>query len=160
MFLATGAAAPVDGHPSPTDPCDPPYQVVANSCYRMSTSFVSWATVEAACEAEGAHLSTIVDVPGHFTLHTMSGNAVLTEVWIGYTDRVTEGMFRWVSVGGLDPFSDQCFFGPGGPVNNLGQNCVVQESQSACGDWFVRDCAITRPYICERDGDAAIPATY
>jgi hypothetical protein len=119
-----------------------------------------WLAAEAACETEGAHLATIDGVPEHSVLHTLSGDAAVTEVWIGYSDRVTEGTFRWVSAGGLDPAGDMCFFGPGGPVNPAGDDCVVQEAANACGDWFVRDCNLTRPYICERDGHAATPAAY
>lgn len=153
------AALDLDAHPSPTDPCEPPYQVAAGSCYRVSTRFVSWPEAEADCEKDGAHLATIIDVPEHFTLHGLSSNAAVSEIWIGYTDRVTEGTFRWISPGGLDPSNNECFFGPAGVNNTGGTDCVVQESLNECGDWFVRDCVIPRPYICERDGNAADPAS-
>jgi hypothetical protein len=148
------------GGGDPAGPCVAPYQLVMGGCYRVSTSFVSWPTAETACEADGAHLATIDNVPEHSVLHTLGTGAAVTEVWIGYTDHVTEGTFRWVSVGGLDPSTDKCFFGTAGPVNSAEDDCVVQESANACGDWFVRDCSLTRPYICERDGHVAMSSAF
>jgi hypothetical protein len=162
-FGSTGsdAAGDIDAHHgNPTDPCALPYQMAGNSCYRVSTNFMPWPMAEADCENDGAHLATIIDVAEHFTLHDLSSNAAVTEIWIGYTDRATQGTFRWVSAGGLDPSTNVCFFGPNGPGNTAGAHCVVQESVSACGDWFVRNCALSRPYICERDGNKGDPASY
>lgn len=139
----------------PNDPCAPPYRTVMGSCYRVAISFATWPAAEADCESDGAHLATIIDVSEHSALHGLSTDAQVSEIWIGYADRATEGTFRWVSPGGLDPSTDMCFFGPGGAVNSDAEDCVVQRSQTACGDWFVRDCMLERPYICERDGNPA-----
>lgn len=155
------AGASVDApRTTTTAACAAPYEALGGGCYRVSTTPASWPAAEAACEADGAHLATIDDITEHFTLHALSGAAGASEIWIGYTDRVTEGAFRWVSPGGLDPSTDLCFFGPGGPVNTAAEDCVVQESISVCGDWFVRDCTLARPYICERDGHPAVAAAF
>jgi hypothetical protein len=168
--MAVGAAAcgrinydPIGDDDIDAGPCPPLYTPVAGSCYRVSATQRTWDTAEADCEGDGdgSHLAVIVDVAEHFELHTLaeseSGGA---EVWIGYTDRVTEGTFQWIAGGGLDPSLDECFFGPSGPTNSAAMNCVVQQSTTQCGDWFVRDCALLRPYICEHDGQLPVAGTF
>jgi hypothetical protein len=140
--------------------CAAPYQALGGGCYRVATTPASWPVAEAACQADGAHLATIDDLAEQFTLQALSSAAGVSEIWIGYTDRVTEGTFRWVSPGGLDPSTDLCYFGPGGSNNTAANDCVVQESISVCGDWFVRDCALARLYVCERDGHAALATAF
>ncbi len=144
-------------------PCPVGYTPLDGSCYRVVATLRDWLAAETDCEADGAgsHLATIVDVDEHFDLHDLAtAQSGGVEVWIGYTDRIGEGTFRWVSPGGLDPSGDSCFFGAGGPVNSPSENCVAQRSATNCGDWFVRDCALPRPYICEHDGRDAEPSAF
>jgi hypothetical protein len=143
-------------------PCPAGYVPTSGSCYRVESTPRTWLAAETDCEDDGAgsHLATLIDVDEHFALHDLatlgSGGA---EIWIGYTDRVTEGAFLWVSFGGLDPSTDSCFLGTSF-ANNAGINCVVQLSATQCMDWFVRDCGLTRPYICEHDGRSADPGSF
>lgn len=143
--------------------CPTGYTPLEGSCYRVVPTQRSWTAAEADCEADGdgSHLAIIVDVDEHFDLHTLSeAEAGGAEVWIGYTDRITEGTFQWIAGGGIDPSTDECFFGPSGPINNATLNCVVQLSATQCGDWLVRDCTLLRPYLCEHDGQLPVPGTF
>ena len=162
--IGFGSGLDIDAHRcNPTDPCVLPYQMAGSSCYRVSTNFMTWPDAEADCEKDCGHLATIDDYNEHVTLHGLSKNAAVTEIWIGYTDLATEGTFRWVSPRGLDPLDPsfgKCFFGQAGANNTPGTDCVVQESADTCGDWFVLNCGLSRPYICERDGNPADPANY
>jgi lectin-like protein len=127
-----------------------------------------WLAAEQDCEADApdAHLVVINDVNEHFAIHGFSAGT--NDVWIGYTDRVTDGMMRWVTPGTkdhLDPRPDPCFFGSA--ANPAGASCVTQMTQNACdtgpppvGDWFYRDCKELHAYICERDGSPADPTLY
>ncbi len=159
-----GDAAGIDADETdgPDGPCPAGYVPMSGSCYRVESTPRTWLAAETDChdDGDGSHLATIVDVAEHFDLHDLatlgSGGA---EIWIGYTDRVAEGTFRWVSAGGLDPSTDSCFLGTSF-TNNASINCVVQLSASECMDWFVRDCALTRPYICEHDGQVVDLAAF
>lgn len=147
-----------DGGPCPTG-----YTPSNGTCYRAVVTARDWLAAEADCEADGAgsHLAIIVDVDEHFDLHALAeSSGIGSEFWIAYTDRITEGTFAWIGPGGLDPSLDQCFFGPSGPTNDTTLDCVVQQSSTMCGDWFVRDCATTRGYICEHDGQSPVPGTF
>ena len=151
------------GIDAPDGSCPAAYTPLEGSCYRVVSTQRSWLAGEMDCEADGdgSHLAIIVDVDEHFDLHTMSeADAGGAEVWIGFTDRITEGTFQWIAGGGLDPSLDQCFFGPSGPTNDTSINCVVQQSATECGDWFVRDCTALRPYICEHDGQVPTAGTF
>lgn len=148
--------ADTDGPP----PCVAPYTQTPDGCFRVSTTFMTWLDAELDCEADGGHLATVDTVAEHFTLHDLAAGAAVAETWLGISDRVTEGTFLWVTNSGLDPLTDECFYGPSGPTNDTTLDCTVQLAQTQCGDWFLRDCTLTRAFICERDGNPPNPAHY
>lgn len=141
-----------DARPIPTA-CVAPYSSTPDGCYRLVPTLTPWLAAEKACEADApdAHLVVIDSVAEHFAIHSFSAGTV--DVWIAYTDRVTEGVMRWLAPGGLDPTQNSCFFGS--EVNTAAANCVTQMTQNACGDWFYRDCNTLHAYVCERDGAPA-----
>jgi hypothetical protein len=63
--------------------CALPYQMVAGSCYRVETTPQPWLVAEQQCESEGSHLITVIDIPEHFVLHTLSTNAAIATTWVG-----------------------------------------------------------------------------
>lgn len=152
-----GIDAPPDA-PLDAYVCAPPYSVVSGGCYRVNTGTATWLAAEQQCEAEGAHLIIVNDIPEHFVLHTMLGDASAVASWVGYTDRVTEGSFQWVAPGGLDPAISTCFLG--GIPNPAGADCVTQDGPNNCPDWNIIDCMAARPYVCEHDASLAVPGTY
>jgi len=151
-----------DGDGGDGGPCPGGYTPLDGSCYRFHAGGATWTAAEADCEADGAgsHLITLIDVAEHYALHGLAGDAAVADTWIGYSDRISEGMFRWVSAGGLDPSLDQCYFGAGGPANSPADNCVLQLATTQCGDWFVRPCTDLHPYVCEHDGYPADPGSF
>lgn len=153
---AIDAAITVDARP----PCPVPYVDMDGSCYLAVGAGKTWSDAEAGCEVDGAHLVTVVDVAEHHVVHALGASIGATEFWIGYSDRITEGTFRWVSPGGIDALTDECFFGTGGPINSAADNCVTSADQTMCGDWFVRSCDFVKAYICEHDGVAADPTAF
>ena len=138
--------------------CETPYMMLSGGCYHVIATPQPWLTAEQQCEAEKAHLINVADVPEHFVLHTMLGNAGLATSWVGYTDRRTENAFLWVTPGGVDPATNTCFLG--GIANTAANDCVTQDGTNSCPDWNIVDCASMQPFVCERDTFVADPMTY
>ena len=147
-----------DGRADATGACVAPYTSTPDGCYRFVPTLAPWLTAEQDCEADApdAHLVVIDSVDEHFTIHGVSSAAV--DVWIAYTDRVTEGQMLWLAAGGIDPTPNPCFFGSA--TNSAAADCVTQDGTTQCGDWFYRDCNSLHAYVCERDGSPADPARY
>lgn len=157
--------AEVDALDAPIDAagtCPAGYTPLDGSCYRFSPVARTWTAAEADCEADGpgSHLVTVTRLEEHNLLHDLGLQGGATHVWIGYTDRRAEGVFRWVSFGGIDPEIDQCLLGPAFP-NSAAVNCVRQLSETGiCIDWDVVDCDQAEAYVCEHDGYSADPTAF
>jgi len=60
--------------------------------YYRSTSSMTWTNARAACDNMGGHLVTITSAAENtFVFNTWPSG------WIGFTDEVTEGQWRWVT---------------------------------------------------------------
>ena len=148
------------GDDAPLGACDPPYELRAigdgatSSCYRFVAARATWLDAERDCEddAPDAHLVVIDSVPEHDTVHALG-----SDVWVAFTDRVSEGAMTWVTDGGIDPFDNPCFFGA--DQNGPGEDCVIQGA-NACPDWFYQGCDALHAYVCERDGQPANVTRY
>lgn len=138
--------------------CAAPYAITSGGCYRVVSTPQPWLTAEQQCEADGAHLINVADVAEHFVLHGLLGDAGLVQGWIGYTDRKTEGMFQWITPGGVDPASNTCFLGSN--PNTAANDCVAQAGTNGCPDWAILDCNQGLPFVCEHDAFLADPSTY
>jgi hypothetical protein len=149
----------VDASPGAPGACAAPYTSTPLGCHRFVATRATWLAAEQDCEddAADAHLVVIDSVDEHFAIHQLASTAA--DVWLAYTDRVTEGSLAWLTAGGLDPTSNPCFFGAGA-VNAAAADCVTQDGTSTCGDWFYRSCDELHAYVCERDGAAADTARY
>jgi len=147
-----------DAAPDGSIGCAAPYVTVDGGCFRFVSTPAPWLAAEQDCEddATDAHLVVIATVAEHFTIHAMTPG--VPDVWLGYTDRVTEARVAWVTDGGLDPTSNPCFFGA--TVNALDADCVTQNAATSCGDWFYRRCGESHAYVCERDGSRPDSMTY
>jgi hypothetical protein len=142
--------------------CPASYSQTPDGCYRIVATATDWLTAEQSCEADGAHLIVLDDLAEHYLLHSMLMTAGVPSGWLGFTDRRVETVFRWVTVDGLDPASNGCYWGgsPASAGNSPTNNCVIQAAMNACPDWTVLDCAVAQPFVCEHDGTPADPTTY
>lgn len=126
--------------------CPPDYLESSNgSCYRIVSTPATWTEAEADCEddASGAHLIVVDDA---------SEDAMVASYhWIGYTERVTDGVFLWVN-GSLGAYPG---FAIGEPVSG-GAACTVTRPDG----WHDDNCTENKVYVCEFDGMPAIAATY
>lgn len=134
--------------------CPMTYAATAGRYYRLSTTQAGWAGAAADCadDSPTSHL-VVIGTPAELTLvnNTFSDE---NEIWIGLSDRITDGTFLWVTTEdtmGYPPAS-------GAPWQNLGTGPCVQHK---IPDGFnTRDCGLTRRYLCECDGYPNDPSRY
>jgi len=167
-------AAPPDARPpAPPDaavahcPVDYHASALTRTSYRYVDTPILWPAAEAACEAEGTHLVVITSAEERDFLIELMGkspNGTSDKVWIGLTDRTSEGTWRFVTGGIAD--EDQLFWNNGEP--NASGDCgalyrtndIVPSRNSHYDDADCVDLGINRGYVCECDGDPADPTAY
>ena len=159
LVTSDAAVTPDTAMIDATTACITPFAMTMGGCYFVVATPATWLAAEQFCETQNAHLITVADVPEHTVLHALLNGASLARGWVGYSDRVAEGTFRWVSPPGVDPTSDLCFLGAS-PANTAAINCMTQEGPDHCVDWAIFDCAMSLPYVCERDNRAIDHGSY
>jgi hypothetical protein len=124
----------------------------STSWYRVQQTPAVWVDAEADCENDGpgTHL-VIVDSAAEYA---PINAAFFGQLWVGVTDRVTEGTF--VTVTGAIP--TYLPFGGGQPDDFFGQDCLRWGDGGGVDDI---DCLSNQlGYVCECDGVAPDPAAY
>ncbi|MFM6836406.1 MAG: lectin-like protein [Dolichospermum sp.] len=103
---------------------------IYNGSTYLLTNFGTWEQAQAEAQSLGGNLVTInTALEQTFLVNTFGGSQ---ELWIGYTDKVTEGQFKWVS----NETSTYTNWFPGQPDNGgpQGEDYVVMNFGSA-GKW-------------------------
>jgi hypothetical protein len=140
---------PVDGATDPV--CPASYTKVGTSSYRyVSNQAIPWLSAEDACVLDGTntHLIVLDDDAERTTVQMV----IDKNVWIGLSDRVTEGTFV--------PVTDQQTnyppeLGPpwaAGQPDNAGPNENCVQLLETTGELEDVACGNGRAYICECDG--------
>jgi hypothetical protein len=156
---ADGSNEPAPDASSPPDasPCPPDYLHFpqTGSCYRAVDAGTSWIAAEEACEYDGGHLVVIQSEAEITVVHIVLPSS---QSWIGLTDHVDEGTFRWVTGEAADAFGPTPWQ-PAEPNDGGGvQDCTTLDTQ---GLWRDRDCRSPHAYVCEIDGvPLASPSTW
>jgi hypothetical protein len=135
--------------------------------YRYVSTPVLWAAAEAACEAEGTHLVVVTDEEERNDLVDFMGKSPAgssDKVWLGLTDRTSEGTWRFVT--GAVATDEQLFWNAGEP-NASGDCAAIYRSNdlvpSRNRHYDDADCVelgINRGYVCECDGEAVAPGAF
>uniref|UniRef100_A0A4W5R1B7 C-type lectin domain-containing protein n=1 Tax=Hucho hucho TaxID=62062 RepID=A0A4W5R1B7_9TELE len=78
----------------------------------------------------------------------INGLKSVSHVWIGLTDSVTEGTWKWVNG---TPLPTPRYWRSGEPNGGGGENCVVVPYWSSSqGKWCDNGCNIPEYWICEK----------
>ena len=121
--------------------------------YRLSNS--NWTCAEAAAVALGGHLVTINDpAENDFVLNTFANAPGSGRVWIGFTDRDSEGTFSWIS-GQPSGYTN---WSPGEP-NNAGGSENYALMYSGNGLWNDGEDSANPPGVGEVYGVVEIPGS-
>ena len=123
------------------------------SRYRPVGQLTPWLAAQNDCADDGAgtHLVVIGSNAERLGVQALIDD----DAWIGLSDRVTEGSFRWVTGAALSYTA----WGIGQPGDTDGsQDCAYQKHKTQ--DWHDHACEELLLYLCECDGVASDPATY
>jgi hypothetical protein len=122
--------------------------------YRVATQLTPWADAQADCVDDSVGKTHLVVVDDNAELQGLAG-LIGDDVWLGYTDRITEGMFRGVTAA-PSTFSA---WAPNQP-DDSGANEDCAQQRRAPAKWYDLPCTDALAYVCECDGIPADPTTY
>uniref|UniRef100_A0A673VRI9 C-type lectin domain family 4 member F-like n=1 Tax=Salmo trutta TaxID=8032 RepID=A0A673VRI9_SALTR len=115
------------------------------SCYYVSTEGKSWEESRQDCLERGADL-VIINSEEEQTF--INGFESVSYVWIGLTDSVTEGTWKWVDD---TPLTIPSYWRSGDPNGGTLQNCVfIHHMSSGQGVWWDFNCSSSERWICEK----------
>uniref|UniRef100_A0AAZ3RL10 C-type lectin domain-containing protein n=1 Tax=Oncorhynchus tshawytscha TaxID=74940 RepID=A0AAZ3RL10_ONCTS len=105
----------------------------------------SWEESRQDCRNRGAHLVVIKSQEQQTFVNWLCG--VKNYVWIGLTDSVTEGTWKWVD----DTPLTTKYWNSKEPNGGGAENCVYFYSWSSdTGEWWDYDCSYKYRWICEK----------
>uniref|UniRef100_A0A673W5Y4 C-type lectin domain-containing protein n=1 Tax=Salmo trutta TaxID=8032 RepID=A0A673W5Y4_SALTR len=115
------------------------------SCYYVSTEGKSWEESRQDCLERGADL-VIINSEEEQTF--INGFKSVSYVWIGLTDSVTEGTWKWVDG---TPLTTPRYWWSGEPDGVTDQNCgEIAYISPDHGVWRDYDCSFSQKWICEK----------
>ena len=131
------------------------------SRYRLVSGGLDWTAAATACAADQAsprgstHLVVFAARQEQIDLE-----AIVDDVWAGYSDRVTEGVFLAVTdepIGGYVADGSPAW-APGEPNHqSAAEDCAEIILEGGLND---NDCSITRAFVCECDAYVNDPSHY
>ncbi|XP_008051778.1 C-type lectin domain family 4 member E [Carlito syrichta] len=117
------------------------------SCYFFSTDTIPWSTSSQNCSGMGAHLVIINSLEEQEFLHHAKPRS--REFYIGLTDQVVEGQWKWVDG---TPLTESLSFWDVGEPNNkvtLEDCATIRDSPNPRKNWNDLACFLSVFRICE-----------
>uniref|UniRef100_A0A8C7MMN7 CD209 antigen-like protein C n=1 Tax=Oncorhynchus kisutch TaxID=8019 RepID=A0A8C7MMN7_ONCKI len=125
--------------------CPQGWKKIGRSCYYVSTEKKPWKESRQDCRDRGAHLVVIKSQEQQTLVNLLCG--VKNYVWIGLTDSVSEGTWKWVD----DTPLTTKYWNSGQPNGDVAENCGYFYSRSSdTGAWWDYDCSYEYRWICEK----------
>ncbi|XP_045570301.1 CD209 antigen-like protein C [Salmo salar] len=125
--------------------CPQGWKKLGSSCYYVSTEYKSWEESRQDCRNREADLVVIKSEDDQTFVNWLCG--VKDYVWIGLTDSVSEGTWKWVD----DTPLTTKYWKSGDPNGGRAENCVYFYSWSSdTGAWWDYDCSYKYRWICEK----------
>ena len=117
-----------------------------SSCYLFRNKKENWHSALLKCQEEGGYLAEINDETENELIkrYVMYLN---DNIWIGGSDAVNEGEWRWVNSGTRISFYGWHIHEPQG---GRGENCLLS-FLSINGLWVDASCGHAASYVCESD---------
>jgi hypothetical protein len=108
--------------------------------YFRSNASMTWAQADAAAKAQGGHLLTISNLQENQLFNGLAMH------WIGYTDEVVEGTWRWVN-GETSTYVNWY----SGEPNNAANDDFARINWNGSNQWDDQPASTTAPFILEFD---------
>ncbi|XP_030000887.1 C-type lectin domain family 4 member M-like [Sphaeramia orbicularis] len=125
--------------------CQMGWRKFGMSCYFTSGSKKNWTESRKACIAEGSDLVIINTGDEQAFVNSLLNSG--ENAWIGLTDSLTEGEWKWVDG---TPVTT-AYWQPGQPNNKfVEQDCGEIVQNSPVGDWNDDGCFADQKWICEK----------
>eukprot|EP00063_Salmo_salar_P075404 XP_014050239.1 PREDICTED: C-type lectin domain family 4 member M-like [Salmo salar] len=129
--------------------CPKGWRMLGSSCYFLSTERKTWEESRLDCLAIGADLVIINSRQEQKLLYQLDGDADLL-VWIGLTDSVNEGTWKWVDGTPLTTSYWKSGQPDHGGTNNE-EDCVeVYHRDGVLANWNDAPCNHMLRWICEK----------
>ncbi|XP_052799805.1 C-type lectin domain family 10 member A-like isoform X2 [Mya arenaria] len=125
------------------------------SCYFFAQhESASFNEAEHFCQAHGAHLITIDDVHENNFVLSVVEDHIGVLWWIGLTDSITEGEWKWIPSDESPSFT---FWDEGQPEDHSSrdQDCVALHN-SFHYKWHDDVCTMKHPPICEKPSGSEV----
>ena len=132
--------------------CEDDWVGFQGSCYLFGNGIpVHHTEAEHYCNQQGGHLVTIESKPESMFLKDYGSRLIKNTFWIGLTDRLIEGVWKWQSSGELAVFTDWM---PGQPDNAHNDDCVHIDYSTK---WLWADtvCVANHFPLCEKNSTAS-----
>ncbi|XP_055765489.1 C-type lectin domain family 12 member B-like [Salvelinus fontinalis] len=128
--------------------CPKGWRMLGSSCYFLSTETKTWQESRLDCFERGADLVIINSEEEKKLLYQLDGDADLL-VWIGLTDSVNEGAWKWVDGTPLTTSYWKSGQPERGDTNN--KDCVeVYHRDDVLANWNDAPCDRMLHWICEK----------
>ncbi|XP_024000041.1 CD209 antigen-like protein E isoform X2 [Salvelinus sp. IW2-2015] len=123
--------------------CPDGWQKFECSCYYLTTGKKTWEESRQDCLERGADLVIVNSDKEQEFLFKFNKS-----FWIGLTDSVTEGTWKWVDG---TPLTTPRYWESGQPGGDVGENCVwFSYSSSDQGTWHDYPCSSLSYWVCEK----------
>ncbi|XP_060711145.1 CD209 antigen-like protein C isoform X2 [Hemiscyllium ocellatum] len=129
--------------------CPEDWRRFQQNCYYFSSESKTWTEAQRACASLDANLVVINKPEEQAFIKTLIQNK---RYWIGLTDSISEGHWRWVD--GMDYTSSVKFWSEGEPNNASDEDCAEIYSN---GGWNDRSCDVSQQWICEKPAQLDSP---
>ena len=116
--------------------------------YTLMNEALSWSDASAACLAANLQLASVRSASENALLvTTAAGNSV----WIGGTDKDSEGMWTWSPSGTPLPYTNWAGpeYGYGGQPDNFGDQDCLAFNWGSPGLWDDAACTLKKKYVCQ-----------
>jgi hypothetical protein len=143
--LCDGEDQDCDGRPEPDGVCPCPLVEAAGIQWLACEDDKSWPDAEATCASVGFHLAWIGNGDQNDLVREVCTDLITRDrVWIGLTDRASEGDFEWSSGAafGWDGWDW------GEPNDAFGSEDCTEMTEG--GSWNDADCGDEKPFLCRR----------
>ncbi|XP_045074563.1 C-type lectin domain family 4 member E [Coregonus clupeaformis] len=134
-----------DGVGDQPSECPQGWKKLGSRCYYISTKKNTWEKSRQDCRDRGADLVIINSQDKQTFVNWLCG--VKKYVWIGLTDSVTEGTWKWVD----DTPLTTTYWNSREPNGGVAENCAYFYSWSSdTGAWWDSGCSDQYRWICEK----------